>query len=134
MGSRSPPPCGSPPAGGVGYSLIAVPVIIHDCVLGTSAIDMTAIEAVVRDPSGPDATLRLALACILLTPLWVLAIAVVASRDVLASVFGEWIPRIQLHLQFNSACFLLVFLPCTLVLYALYRTTALATGLLPAPG
>jgi alginate O-acetyltransferase complex protein AlgI len=95
---------------------------------------MAAIEAVVRDPAGPDATLRLALARILLSPLCVLAIAVVASRDVLASVIGEWIPRVQLHMQFNSACFLLVFLPCTCALYALYRRTVLANWFLTGAG
>jgi alginate O-acetyltransferase complex protein AlgI len=95
---------------------------------------MAAMEAVVRDPSGPDATLRLTLARILLTPLCVLAIAIVASRDLLASAIGEWIPRIQLHMQFNSACFLFVFLPCTLALYALYRRTAAANWFLTGAG
>jgi alginate O-acetyltransferase complex protein AlgI len=92
-------------------------------------------EAMVRDPSRPDATLRLTLARILLTPLCVIAIAVVACRDVLASMIGEgWIPRVQLHMQFNSPCFLLVFLPCTCVLYALYRRTALANWILTGAG
>jgi hypothetical protein len=32
------------------------------------------------------------------------AIAVIASRDLLASVIGDaWIPRIQLHMQFTGS-------------------------------
>jgi alginate O-acetyltransferase complex protein AlgI len=95
---------------------------------------MTTIEAV-REPSGPDARLRLTLARIVLTPLCVIAIAVVAFRDLLAAAIGDaWIPRVQLSLQFNSLCFLLVFLPCTFALYALYRKTALANWILTGAG
>jgi hypothetical protein len=69
---------------------------------------MTTIEAVAREPSGPDARLRLTLARILLTPLCVIAIAVVAFRDLLAAAIGgAWIPQVQLSLQFNSLAFLL---------------------------
>jgi alginate O-acetyltransferase complex protein AlgI len=96
---------------------------------------MTTAEAVVREPSGPEAKLRLMLARLILTPLCVIAIAVAASRDFLASVIGEtWIPRIQLHMQFNSLCFLLIFLPCTFTLYALYRRTSLANWILTGAG
>jgi D-alanyl-lipoteichoic acid acyltransferase DltB (MBOAT superfamily) len=96
---------------------------------------MTALEAVVRQRLRPHAGLPLTLARALLTPLCVAALTVAASRDLLASLIGEsWLPRIQLHLQFNSLCFLLVFLPCTLVLYALYRRTAAANWILTAAG
>jgi alginate O-acetyltransferase complex protein AlgI len=96
---------------------------------------MTTLEAVVREPSRPDAGLRLVLARILLTPLCVAAIVTAACRDLLASLLGEsWLPRIQLHMQFNSLSFLVIFLPCTLVLYALYRRTAAANWFLTVAG
>ncbi|HXW23533.1 MAG TPA: MBOAT family O-acyltransferase [Xanthobacteraceae bacterium] len=96
---------------------------------------MTALDAGVREPSRPAAALWLTVGRILLTPLCVGAIGVVATRDFLASAIGDaWIPRVQLHLQFNSLPFLLIFLPCTLALYALYRKTALANWILTAAG
>jgi len=96
---------------------------------------MATVEAAAREPAGPAARLRLTLARILLTPPCVIAIAVVAFRDPLAAAIGAaLIPQVQLSLQFNSLCFLLVFLPCTFALYALYRTTALANWILTGAG
>ena len=96
---------------------------------------MTTLETVVREPSRRHAGLGLMLARIFFTPLCAAAITIAASRDLLASLLGEsWVPRIQLHMQFNSLSFLLIFLPCTLVLYALYRQTAAANWFLTAAG
>jgi alginate O-acetyltransferase complex protein AlgI len=96
---------------------------------------MTVVETTVRKPSRPDARLRLILARVVLTPLCVATVALAASRDLLASFIGEsWLPRIQLHMQFNSPCFLLVFFPSVLMLYALYRRTTLANWILTAAG
>jgi len=96
---------------------------------------MATIEAVAQDRPAPDTGIRLALARILLTPSCVLLIAVAAFRDVLAAAIGDdWVPRIQLHLQFNSLPFLLIFLPCTFALYALYRKTAVANWILTLAG
>jgi alginate O-acetyltransferase complex protein AlgI len=96
---------------------------------------MTAFEAVVHQPSRPHAGLPLTVARVLLTPLCVAALTVAASRDLLAALIGEsWLPRIQLHLQFNSLCFLALFLPCTFVLYSLYRRSAAANWILAAAG
>ncbi|HEV2956973.1 MAG TPA: MBOAT family O-acyltransferase, partial [Xanthobacteraceae bacterium] len=96
---------------------------------------MTTLEAAVREPSRRDAGLRLMVARILLAPLCAAAIATAACRDLLASLLGEsWLPRIQLHMQFNSLSFLLIFLPCTLVLYALYRRTAAANWFITMAG
>jgi alginate O-acetyltransferase complex protein AlgI len=96
---------------------------------------MTALDALARGPSRRNASLRLTLARIFLTPVCVATIALAASRDLLVALFGEtWLPRIQLHLQFNSLPFLLVFLPCTFVLYTLYRKTAVANWILTFAG
>jgi alginate O-acetyltransferase complex protein AlgI len=96
---------------------------------------MATIEAVARDTSAPDASLRRTLARILLTPLCAAVIVLISFRDFLAAALGEdFLPRIQLHLQFNSLPFLFVFLPCTFVLYALYRRTALANWILTLAG
>jgi alginate O-acetyltransferase complex protein AlgI len=96
---------------------------------------MTPLDAAVRESSPADVALRLTLARILLTPLCVLLVAFVALRDVLAGALGaDSLPRMQLHLQFNSLCFLFVFLPCVVVLYALYRRTAVANWVLSLTG
>jgi alginate O-acetyltransferase complex protein AlgI len=96
---------------------------------------MATIEAVAQDAPAPDASLPLTLARILFTPLCAGLIAFIAFRDLLAGAIGDdWVPRIQLHLQFNSLPFLLVFLPCTFLLYALYRRTALANWILTLAG
>ena len=96
---------------------------------------MATIEAVARNTPAPDTSLRLTLARVLLTPLCALLIAVISFRDFLAAALGEdWLPRIQLHLQFNSLPFLFLFLPCTFILYALYRRTALANWILTLAG
>jgi alginate O-acetyltransferase complex protein AlgI len=96
---------------------------------------MATIEAVARDRPAADASLRLTFARFVLTPVCVLLIAGISFRDLLAAVIGDdWIPRVQLHLQFNSLPFLIVFLPCTFVLYALYRATALANWILTLAG
>ena len=96
---------------------------------------MATIEAVVRDTPAPQAGLRLTLARVLLTPLCAVLIAVASFRDFLAAGIGnDWVPRIQLHLQFNSLPFLFIFLPCTFVLYALYRRTAFANWILTSAG
>src|SRR5215471_4402292 len=95
---------------------------------------MATIEAVARDEA-PDASLRLTLARILFTPLCAALIVFIAFRDFLAAAIGDdWVPRIELHLQFNSLPFLLIFLPCTFLLYALYRRTALANWILTLAG
>jgi alginate O-acetyltransferase complex protein AlgI len=79
--------------------------------------------------------LRLTLARVFFTPACVALIALTAFRDFLAGALGDdWVPRIQLHLQFNSLPFLFVFLPGTLVLYALYRRTAFANWILSVAG
>jgi alginate O-acetyltransferase complex protein AlgI len=99
------------------------------------AIGMATIEAVARDTPAADASLRLTFARLVFTPLCVLVIAGISFRDVLAAAFGDdWIPRVQLHLQFNSLPFLFVFLPCTFVLYALYRRTLFANWILTLAG
>src|SRR5215475_14371702 len=96
---------------------------------------MAAIEAVAQEAPAPDASLRLTLARIVLTPLCGALIAFIAFRDFLAAALGDdWVPRIQLHLQFNSLPFLLIFLPCTFLLYALYRRTAAANWVLTLAG
>jgi D-alanyl-lipoteichoic acid acyltransferase DltB (MBOAT superfamily) len=96
---------------------------------------MATIEAVARDTPAPDASMRLTLARVLLTPLCGALIVAIAFRDFLAAAFGDdWLPRIQLHLQFNSLPFLLIFLPCTFLLYALYRRTAAANWILTLAG
>src|SRR5262245_24565248 len=96
---------------------------------------MATIEAVARDAPAPDAGVRLTLARVLLTPLCGALIAAIAFRDFLATALGDdWLPRIQLHLQFNSLPFLLIFLPCTVLLYALYRRTAAANWILTLAG
>src|ERR1043166_6185901 len=96
---------------------------------------MATIESVACDTSAPDASLRRKLARILLTPLCAAVIVLISFRDFLAAALGEdFLPRIQLHLQFNSLPFLFVFLPCTFVLYALYRRTALANWILTLAG
>jgi alginate O-acetyltransferase complex protein AlgI len=96
---------------------------------------MAIIEAVARDTPAPQASLRLTLARVLLTPLCAVLIAVAAFRDFLAAAIGDdWVPRIQLHLQFNSLPFLLLFLPCTFVLYTLYRRTGFANWILTLAG
>ena len=96
---------------------------------------MATIEAVARDAPARDASLRLTFARIFFTPLCAALIAFIAFRDFLAAAIGDdWVPRIQLHLQFNSLPFLLIFLPCTLLLYALYRRTALANWTLTLAG
>jgi hypothetical protein len=62
-------------------------------------------------------------------------IAGISFRDLFAAALGDdWVPRIQLHLQFNSLPFLFVFLPCTFALYALYRGTALANWIVTLAG
>jgi alginate O-acetyltransferase complex protein AlgI len=95
---------------------------------------MTPLDAVIES-SPPDSTLRLALARIVLTPACALLIAFIAARDFLAEATGaEWLPRLQLHLQFNSLCFLFVFLPCVFLLYTLYRRTAFANWILSLAG
>ncbi|HEV2956153.1 MAG TPA: MBOAT family O-acyltransferase [Xanthobacteraceae bacterium] len=96
---------------------------------------MATIEAVARDTSAPQGSLRLTLARVLLTPLCAVLIALISFRDFLAAAIGDdWVPRIQLHLQFNSLPFLVIFLPCTFVLYALYRRTAFANWILTLAG
>src|SRR5215470_15898745 len=96
---------------------------------------MATIDAVAQEAPAPDASLRLTLARLIFTPLCVLLIAGISFRDLLAAAIGDdWVPRIQLHLQFNSLPFLLVFLPCTFALYALYRGTALANWMLTLAG
>jgi alginate O-acetyltransferase complex protein AlgI len=96
---------------------------------------MTTLEALARELSGPNASLRLTLARIFLTPVCVATIALAASRDLLAALFGQtWLPRIQLHMQFNSLSFLFIFLPCTMTLYALFRRSAAANWFLTAAG
>src|ERR1043166_3859734 len=96
---------------------------------------MAAIEAVAADAPAPDRSLRLTLARILLTPLCAALIAVISFRDFLAAALGDdLVPRIQLHLQFNSQPFLFLFLPCTFILYALYRRTAFANWILTLAG
>jgi alginate O-acetyltransferase complex protein AlgI len=96
---------------------------------------MATIEAVAPDAPAPDTSLRLTLARVLLTPLCALLIAVISFRDFLAAALGEdWLPRIQLHLQFNSLPFLFLFLPGTFILYALYRRTAVANWILTFAG
>jgi len=96
---------------------------------------MATIEAVAGERPAEDASLRLTLARLVLTPLCVLVIAGISFRDVLAAAIGaDWLPRVQLHLQFNSLPFLLVFLPSTFVLYALYRATAVANWMLTLAG
>jgi alginate O-acetyltransferase complex protein AlgI len=96
---------------------------------------MAAIEAVAGERPGTEASIPLTLARALLTPFCVVLITVAAFRDVLAEAIGDdWLPRIQLHMQFNSLCFLFIFLPCTFMLYALYRKTGLANWILTAAG
>lgn len=96
---------------------------------------MATIEAVVRDRPAEDATLRLTLARVFLTPLCIALLVLISFRDVLAAALGDdFIPRVQLHLQFNSLPFLLVFLPSTFILYALYRGTALANWIVTLAG
>lgn len=96
---------------------------------------MAIIEAAAADRSAEDVSFRLALARILLTPLCIAVISLISLRDFLAALIGDdWIPRVQLHLQFTSLCFLFVFLPCTFVLYSLYRRTALANWILTVAG
>ena len=96
---------------------------------------MATIEAAAPERPAEDVSFRLALARIVLTPLCVLVIAFVSFRDFLAAAIGEdWVPRVQLHLQFTSLCFLFVFLPCTFLLYSLYRKTALADWILSVAG
>jgi D-alanyl-lipoteichoic acid acyltransferase DltB (MBOAT superfamily) len=96
---------------------------------------MATIEAVARDRPARDAGFWLTLARILFTPLCVLIIVFISFRDILAATSGaDWIPRVQLHLQFNSLPFLVVFLPCTFTLYALYRGTALANWFVTLAG
>jgi alginate O-acetyltransferase complex protein AlgI len=95
---------------------------------------MATIEAAADTPA-PDASLRLTLARVLLTPLCAALIVAISFRDFLAAALGDgWLPRIQLHLQFNSLAFLLIFLPCTFLLYALYRRTAVANWILTLAG
>src|SRR5690348_7946294 len=95
---------------------------------------MATIEAV-ADTSAPAASARLTLARVLLTPLCAVLIVFISFRDFLAAALGDpWLPRIQLHLQFNSLVFLLLFLPCTFLLYALYRRTAAANWILTLAG
>src|SRR5215471_15666453 len=96
---------------------------------------MATIEAVARDAPAPEAGLRLTLARILLAPLCLTLIALTSFRDFLAAALGDdLVPRIQLHLQFNSLPFPFVFLPCVFVLYALYRKTAVANLILTLAG
>jgi hypothetical protein len=96
---------------------------------------MTPLDAALRESSRPDAAFRLTLARIIFTPLCASVIAFIVVRDMLAAALGaDWLPRLQLHLQFNSLCFLVVFLPCVFVLYALYRQTAFANWILTAAG
>jgi len=96
---------------------------------------MATIEAVAQEAPAPDASVRLTLARVLLTPLCGALIAAIAFRDFLAAALGaDWVPRNQLHLQFNSLPFLLIFLPCTFLLYALYRRTAAANWILTLAG
>jgi len=96
---------------------------------------MATIEAVAQEAPAPDASVRLTLARVLITPLCGALIATIAFRDFLAAALGaDWVPRIQLHLQFNSLPFLLIFLPCTFLLYTLYRRTAAANWILTLAG
>jgi alginate O-acetyltransferase complex protein AlgI len=95
---------------------------------------MATIEAVADTPA-PDTRVRLLLARVLLTPPCVALIVLAAFRDFLAAALGDdWVPRIQLHLQFNSLPFLLLFLPSLFVLYVLYRKTAAANWILTLAG
>jgi alginate O-acetyltransferase complex protein AlgI len=95
---------------------------------------MATVEAVADTPA-PDASLRLTLARIVLTPFCALLIVLVSFRDFLAAVLGDdLVPRIQLHLQFDSLPFLCIFLPCTFILYTLYRRTAAANWILTLAG
>ena len=95
---------------------------------------MATIEAVADTPA-PDASVRLTLARVLLTPLCAVLIGVISFRDFLAAALGDdLVPRIQLHLQFNSLPFLFLFLPCIFILYALYHRTAAANWILTLAG
>jgi alginate O-acetyltransferase complex protein AlgI len=52
-------------------------------------------------------------------------------NDRLAATPGlEWLPRIQLRMEFNSFPFMLLFVPCTFVLYTLARGTRAANWVL----
>jgi hypothetical protein len=63
----------------------------------------------------------------------VLIIVLAAANDYLFLLPGfGWLPHIQLRMQFNSYVFLLLFLPCMLALYALYRESPLANWILGA--
>jgi len=42
----------------------------------------------------------------------------------------EWLPRIKLRMEFNSISFMLLFVPCTVALYALSRGTRIANWVL----
>jgi alginate O-acetyltransferase complex protein AlgI len=96
---------------------------------------MAAIEAVAGDTPAPEASLRLTLARVLLTPPCTALIALTSFRDFLAAALGDdWVPRIQLHLQFDSLPFLFLFLPCAFILYALYRRTSAANWILTLTG
>jgi alginate O-acetyltransferase complex protein AlgI len=96
---------------------------------------MATVEAAARDAPVRDASLRLTLARILLTPLCAALIVLISFRDFLAAALGDdLVPRIQLHLQFTSLPFLFLFLPCTFILYALYRRTAAANWILTLAG
>jgi alginate O-acetyltransferase complex protein AlgI len=67
---------------------------------------------------------------LLATPCALLVI-LAAANDFLILIPGlDWIPRIQLRMQFNSYAFLFVFLPCMLCLYALFRETRFANWVL----
>jgi alginate O-acetyltransferase complex protein AlgI len=76
-------------------------------------------------------TLRWDAARVLIVLPFVLVIILAAANDYiyLIPIFG-WIPRIQLRMQFNSYSFLFIFLPCMLVIYALFRASRLANWVL----
>jgi alginate O-acetyltransferase complex protein AlgI len=59
------------------------------------------------------------------------AVIYVAFNAYLTSIPGlDWLPVIQLHMEFNSYGFLLIFLPCTVCLYGLYRNTPYANPII----
>jgi D-alanyl-lipoteichoic acid acyltransferase DltB (MBOAT superfamily) len=61
----------------------------------------------------------------------VLVIVLAAANDYLFLLPGfGWVPHVQLRMQFNSYVFLLLFVPCMLALYALYRESRLANWIL----
>jgi alginate O-acetyltransferase complex protein AlgI len=88
--------------------------------LGTARAPWAAVSNLVR---------RLASSAAVVVCITILAWALFNDRLV-ATPGLEWLPRVSLRMEFNSISFMVLFVPCTFVLYALFRGTRVANWVL----